>query len=223
MCWSFEASFTSLCIGWSTCLYLIWRDKPGDRLFALCCGYVLAMQGIEALIWTDQACGSLNATACQIAYYQNLSQPLVICLVLVALNDEVDHLPVYGSVLFGAALLCTIVVQKPCNSHMCSVPGCNARTLLWPWWDLGCSQMWCSKLYPCVYTVSGLALSAYMLTRKQFRVLAVLAIVTLTIGLALSCSVPGVRGSWWCLLVIFIIGIKVILPDWLFYRTHEDG
>jgi len=77
MCWSAEVSIISFVIGITSSLYLIWRNKGGDRLFGIFFGWTALMQLIEYFFWIDQNCGKLNIYSSRIGAYLNLTQALL--------------------------------------------------------------------------------------------------------------------------------------------------
>jgi len=77
MCISLEVSIGAAVLNAATCGYLFLRNEEGDRFLSVSLGYIGTMQWLEAAMWMDQSCGTLNRTATEIAKWQNSLQPLV--------------------------------------------------------------------------------------------------------------------------------------------------
>lgn len=87
MCWNEPISWTTFCVGTLFNIYLIWRFKtPVAIALAIIWEWAILMQLLDALLWMDQKCGTLNKVASKSAYIANITQPIVIFLVLLTIS-----------------------------------------------------------------------------------------------------------------------------------------
>ena len=224
MCWSAQASFTTFCIGSILSLILIIRNAPYDRLFGIFFLWVILMQLLEYLMWRDVDCkGNLNNVASQMAWFQNLTQPIVGGLLILAyvytgqsLKDKNKKSPLpfqlFCSILvaYTFTFLWWIFTKKPYKDKFCAQP-CDDHHLQWPWAkkeNYG-SYIWIS------YYIAFAAIIIASLRNKAWLILSAYLVVTCLIA-ALFLPFSKSMGSWWC---VFAIGgplLKLFLPVSMF-------
>ena len=226
MCWSAESSLITFIIGLSACIYLYNRNMTSDRFYAVFFGFVLFMQFLEFLIWSDQpttiqdtTCktapysGQLNNAASQVASLQNLLQPVVGCALVLYYSSGTPTAATYalevGLWLYGVALVGWVVTKRVYNQKLCTRPLENGRHLQWPW---------------VTEEVSGQAIwYAYFIAVAAFMISAVLIIPGgktmtgyLVATMLISMNVyPFKRamGSWWCVAAVGGPLLKVAFPN----------
>ena len=226
MCWSEKSSLTTFLIGTIVSLFLIVRNKAYDRLFGIFFVWIIFMQFLEYLMWRDINCTTnLNNIASQMAWFQNLSQPLIGGILLIVyvyvgrtLKDKNKNSPI-PLVLFTILLIAYawlflwwIFDKKPYKTTFCTQPcktNCGGRHLQWAWTKNYGSLIWIGYfiMFAVIIVASlrnkaGLILSAYLL------ITCVIAAIFLPFSKAL--------GSWWC---VFAIGgpvVKLLIPTSIF-------
>ena len=214
MCWSSDASLSFFVIGMVICSWLLLRNGAYDRMFGLFFIWVIGMQLLEYLIWLDQDCdGNLNNIACQIAWFQNLMQPviggiLVIVYIYSQKPKPIIPLPLFISILLGYVIwfISWIFMEKPYNDKMCAKPcqGCE-HNLQWPWIENYDSSIWVG------YFIAFSTMVIASFKNKGGRVLSSYLLITCLIAI---CFLPLIKsiGSWWC---VFAVGgpvLKTMIP-----------
>jgi len=216
MCWSSEASLTFFIIGWALCLGLIIRNGKYDRLFGIFFMWIIFMQFLEYLIWLDQKCDKgINNVACQMAWFQNLMQPLVGGILTIIYiygakkgKKPIIPLPIFISLLVAylIAFLTWIFVEKPYKDKLCSKPckGCK-HNLQWPWGNNYNGSIWIAY---------ALALAIVLIAAMRNRAGLVLGVYLVVTCIISACFIPITKslGSWWC---VFAVGgplVKLLIP-----------
>lgn len=214
MCWSREASLATFALGWGASAYLIFRNGPADRLWGFFFLWVTGMQFLEFLQWSDQACGELNNVASQIAWFQNLAQPLVGGALLaayvytgatLAARNTHSHVPLQAlaaaMTAYTVAFLAWIFAARPYQTHMCAKPAKDcAHHLQWPW----------TKDFPSwIWIAYFAALAVIVLASLKNRGAAALSAYLVVTCVVASLFMPFSKavGSWWC---VFAIGAPVL-------------
>ena len=224
MCWSKKSSLTTFIIGSLACAYLYHRNIHSDRLYALFFGFVIFMQFLEFLIWSDQPndsldknCktapykGCLNNVASQVASIQNLLQPLVAGLLLLYFMKKKDN--VFSSctlklilVVYAAAVLFWIVSKKVYSKKLCTTP-LGKNHLQWPWIknEVAGNSIWIAYFVALALVLiamnkipSGKALSIYLL-------------LTMFISMSVY-PFKKAMGSWWCVAAVGGPLLKIAFP-----------
>jgi len=226
MCWSEKASLTTFIIGLVLCLFLIIRNAAYDRLFGIFFMWVIFMQFLEYLMWRDIECkGNLNNIASQIAWFQNLTQPLVCGILLIVyvyvgqtLKEKNKNspipLPLFVVLLIAYAwlFLWWIFDKKPYKEKFCTQPcknNCRGHYLQWPWIKNHGSLIWTG------YFIAFAAIIVASLRNKAALILSAYLLISCAIA---SIFLPFSKawGSWWC---VFAIGgpfLKLLIPSSIF-------
>ena len=201
MCWNAEASLTTWAAGSLVCVMLLLRrngvDPAADRVYGFFYLWVLTMQLLEFVMWQDPGCTGANQIASQIAWFQNLTQPLVlIVLALAVLPTSQQRIP--RGVLVGA---CTIyglcIVYWVCRTgilheDLCARASSGCVSLKWPWLRQGGSWVW--GLY-----FAMLFLALLNVVGGSMNWLVGFTMASLVFAGALAGSNVG---SWWCLVAV---------------------
>ncbi|MBE34500.1 MAG: hypothetical protein CMI16_02900 [Opitutaceae bacterium] len=211
MCVNWQVSLLAFVVAEAACLALWVRNRPHhDRWVSLFSGYIGLMQLLEFLMWRDQACGAVNVAATQLAFVQNLLQPVVACVV--AWWHCENGLAWYSMCLFVVwvgvyvpaqlsqwdAEACTLACGDPDSRSGLAfpytdferIPGSTPRAVA-VWWALFAATL-CSPFLHGRHT----ALYCW------------LGIGTWLLGYGISVARPCHRGptagSWWCLLATLV-------------------
>jgi hypothetical protein len=105
MCWSFQVSFATWAIAFVCSIVLMRRGHPNDYSLGMLLLFYSSIQLWEALMWLDQAGGTLNLTATYLAYFALYSHAFAIGLGLYA--EYRDPIPL----VIGSLSLLVGVVQ----------------------------------------------------------------------------------------------------------------
>jgi hypothetical protein len=224
MCWSKESSLTTFIVGMSACIYLYCRNKTSDRLYAIFFAFVLCMQFLEFLIWSDQptterdkTCktapyhGRLNNAASQVAALQNLLQPVVGgLLVLYFLSkSSAQTRPLKLVVgMYGAAIVAWVIMKRMYKQKLCTRPLSNGRHLQWPWITekVAGHAIW----YGYFATLAFVLVS--MLKIPGGKTMAGYLVATMLVSMSVY-PFKKAMGSWWCVAAVGGPLLKVAFPD----------
>ena len=195
-------------------IFLILRNYPNDRWFAVIFIVAGLMRFLEFLMWSDN-CGKINHYATVFAYILLMLQP--VCLLLGGYFfgdltfDRKKLLPViiFYTIFFG--IICIFSFIKGTQTRVCSRPdGFHLK------WDL-------EKIYPnkvIFYIAYILYYASIVLLLFSRPLLLQLFLVALFVGTVLF-SVFFVKGpswkSFWCWTVNFI-PVVYIFVSFLYYR-----
>ena len=216
MCWSAEVSIISFVVGMAASLYLIWRNKEGDRLFGIFFGWTALMQLIEFLFWIDQKCGKLNIYSGRIAAYLNLTQALMAGFVALVYVYGYGHKsPVPKNFLIGLLIGYTALLvywtfdKKFYKNTICVKPcgkGCDGHGLQWPWSQKSVSGLYIWVGYFVVFFISVFSMFYW----KYGKILLAMMIISLAISLTIY-PLRKAIGSWWCLGVMAFPVMKIFM------------
>ena len=208
MCWSSEASLSFFIVGTILSLWLVQRNGLYDRLFGFFFLWVITMQILEYLMWIDQECETnLNNNACQIAWFQNLMQPVVCALLIMrySYNQAIFSLPIF-IILYLLWVLIWIFREKPYKDKMCAKPCENCEhNLQWPWIKNYDKSIWIG--YYILLTITIIS----TVKNKGSQILGLYLLITCIIAASLM-PVTKLVASWWC---VFAVGgpiLKAIIP-----------
>ena len=196
MCWNEPVSWATLGIGTVVNLYNIYRFRNTTiTRLSLAIQWLLLMQFFEALAWRSQnnPGKGLNATAAHGAMVANLTQPLVLGLLMLDVAD-VPKLNKQLAVGLGILYLCYILYEvNRTGPYNTLVPAKACHHLDLAWW---------SKISAIPYHIALFG-TLFLLVRPQKFMIA--AVVFLAAAFLLSeffynCGV----GSMWCWFVAFL-------------------
>jgi hypothetical protein len=218
MCVSREVSLVALAVAWAACLWLWLRNRPHhDRWIAMVSGYIGLMQLLEFAMWSDQGCGQVNLIATQLAFFQNLMQPVVSCMAAWWYCE--NGLPLYSSCL----MMLWVAIYVPMHlqqwrDDMCTLACGDAGEysgLAFPYTDFGKSLPADSqRLVPMYWTLFALALSTPFWNGMHTKLYCILVLMTCLMGYAISltrpCDHAPTAGSWWCLLATIVPCVALV-------------
>ena len=225
MCWSQRSSIVSFLLGSSACLYLFFRDVQSDRIYAIFFQFVIFMQFLEFLIWSDQPSvnkncnsspyeGKINNVASQIASVQNLLQPLVAgLLVLYYINPALYVFPSFLLKIivgfYGVVILWWILTVKVYTKKLCTIP-INGRHLDWPWIK---SEISGNFIWVSYFTTLALVMIS-ILKIPGGKTLSAYLVVTMIISMSIY-PFKKAAGSWWCVAAVGAPWLKILFPKTL--------
>ena len=221
MCFSAKTSITSFLIGWFCSIFLIFRNKEGDRLFGFIFLWVNLMQLLEYLMWIDQKCEKLNNIASQLAWFQNIMQPLIGFIVIFLYifkgktfkeRNKKSLIPIpillIAFSLYAIYFIFWIIKNKPYKTNFCTKPcggSCNNHYLQWPWTTKFDKKIW------VFYFAACLLFLITSIKNKAGLFLGVFLILTAIISSSIM-PFKNSFGSSWCVFSIAGPLLKIIIP-----------
>ncbi len=226
MCVSKEVSLIAFGVAEFACVWLWIRNRPHhDRWISLFSGYIGLMQLLEFAMWSDQSCGQLNMIATRVAFFQNLLQPVVSCVVAWWYCEN-------GLALYAICLLVVWVgVYVPAQlsqwSHeLCTLACGDAAShsgLAFPYTNFEKIPGSTQQLVAFCWTLFALTLCAPFLNGKHTRLYCWLGLLTWGLGYVISTTRPchhaPTAGSWWCLLATIVPCVALIKRGALVHAT----
>lgn len=193
MCWNEPVSWTVFFVGTLFNIYLIWKYKtPVAIALALIWQWILLMQLFDALLWRDQKCGSLNKFAGNSAYIANITQPIVVFLVLIVISSASMKFKIMAGVIV-LVYISYLVMSKSVVGNIECVKEKNGH-LDYFWWNK-------MKYGKVIYIVTLIAIT-FLLLRPMalslFEMSYVLGTLMLT-GIFFSYGGPSI----WCWFAAF--------------------
>ena len=202
MCHSLNASVGALVIGWAGCVMLYKTGSKLNERVALMLAYVISMQLIEALMWSDQKCTGLNQLASKIGFVQNVGQPLVIFLALAPFMAKSLDLPVKTLLAFYGLTLGLFIFSNHKDmlnpAYWCTKAGDGG--LLWNW---------AGSQNRLIWTAFVGSLAASMFASKMSKSTSTATIGTLIASYFRYGNSKAV-GSWWCLYAVCLPYIQLL-------------
>jgi len=227
MCWSKNSSLLSFIIGISACVYLYIRNLKGDRMYSIFFTFVLFMQFLEFLIWSDQPqkigdnlCktapykGELNNAASQVASFQNLLQPVFGGIVALYFTNGKNEEFFPRSVLkflivsYLIGIVFWVLLKRVYSKKLCTIPASGGHHLQWPWITKKVAGN-------CIWVGYFLTLGVVLLSIVKIPGGKTMALYLL-ISMLISMSVYPFRkaaGSWWCVSAVGAPLLKVLFPN----------
>ena len=134
MCWNEPVSWTVFFVGTLCTIYLIWKIKKTVAIaIAITWQWVLLMQLFDALLWRDQNCGTLNKFAGNSAYIANITQPIIVFLVLIVISSVSTTFKIMACVV----ILIYIIYMIMSNSSVGQIDCVKEKNgyLDYFWWE----------------------------------------------------------------------------------------
>ena len=212
MCLDTKTSIITLVIG---TLLNIWNiihyNNTTITVVSILWQWILLMQVFEAFAWQNQPttsgeCNNVNKWATKGAYLANITQPIVLAIVLFVLKGDSlsqNSKIIAGSILTGY-ILWLLYASNKIPEVKCLTPQNKCSNLTYYWWNQFPGNA-------IVYLIALIGLIGVMIKPLNFALLLLTYIVlTLVISsIFYSCGSPG---SMWCLLVSF--GPLLVGPMW---------
>ena len=210
MCWSFEASMSTFIVGMVGSALLYARGRPIDKPLAIFAAYVVSMQGLEALMWSDPTCKKgINVPASMLALVQNIGQPFVGVWLFYNFYSAgtkpyvVKIMAAYGIILLGWLFSNWKIFQQ--KGFFCTRPF-NEHNLKWNWttpahqsvfWGIFVltviTLLFMVNDKPFALTIGGYTLLSYIYSYYKYL------------------NVKAV-GSWWCVFATALPYLGLALP-----------
>lgn len=202
MCYSYDSSVSALIVGWIGCLMLMLSNKRINFRVGLFFFYVIGMQLIEALMWSDQKCKGLNQIASKIGFVQNIGQPIIAYLALLPFIPKQSLMIITTGLLIYLASLIAFIwknkTQMSLDSFWCTKS--NGSGLEWNWSRKQDLWIWVIFVGILFLTMISSKLSVY-------TTLATMG--TLVASYARYGSSKAV-GSWWCFYAVILPYVQLI-------------
>lgn len=217
MCYNSRVSIITFSIMAISSVFLILRNYPNDRWFAVIFIVVGLMQFLEFLMWSDN-CGKINHYATVFAYILLMLQP--VCLLVGGYFfgdltfDRKKLLPIiiFYAIFFG--IICIASFIKGTQTRVCSRPdGVHLK------WDL-------EKIYPnkvifyIAYTLYYASIALLLFSRPLSLQLFLVALFVGTVLFSVFFVKSPSWKSFWCWTVNFI-PIVYIFVSFLYYRLYK--
>jgi hypothetical protein len=153
--------------------------------------FILIMQLLDFLCWTDQKCGLQNRLATKAALIQNMLQPIVVVLILLNYT-QVTNKNLKGIVsLLLAVYIGTVFYKFYYNNYnpvTCLKPTSRCKHLEYNWWST------VSEYSIFIYLLPIIGGLYFLLKSKKFAIIHSLYIIISFIvsGVVYSCGVPSI-------------------------------
>jgi hypothetical protein len=196
MCYSKIASLISFILGtiFNIFVYIKYKDNPKIKSIIIAWQWVIMMQLSEYFIWTDQNCGKINKFGTNLALIFNLTQPIIVYLVLMIFSNNVNNInKTISSALILIYIIYILLALNNNNKYVCVKPSSHCSHLNLNWWNN-------FKYGGLVYTFVLLAIIFLMLQPKELSIF-VISYISLTLFISIifySCGQP----SMWCFMVV---------------------
>ena len=136
MCWDEKTSIITFVIG--TIINLaVMASFQTEIIYTICIiwQWVLMMQLSEYLIWKDQNCGSLNNIGTKSAMLFNLTQPIIIFLVLIMVTQSSQNLKIISSISIIGYISYIMINLNKNKEYNCVKPLNDCHHLNLDWWN----------------------------------------------------------------------------------------
>lgn len=139
MCFSEEASLSSLLVGLFSSFAVFTLPKPEDKVLGLFFAFVSLMQGIDYLLWRHPVCDSYNLTISRAGMWLNHHQPIVLAA-LILFYFPMTHYKSVITTLIGIYIAMIIpyglLFYTLPKEKQCTHTGCNNRHIAYSWFPL---------------------------------------------------------------------------------------
>ena len=193
MCYNKDVSIISYLIGISSCFLLYKRNYKIEALFY---GFVIQMQLIEFLLWSNNTCNVINKTITKIGIFINHLQPFVLYYLITLYNANVLPSYVHQFVIVYAFINILYFMYNYKLLYACTVGIPNKKELQWSI-QYGTSNV---MYFLFVFMLAILCIKGL---KKHNYLNAILLVVTFTISYYKYFDSKGV-GTVWCVLAAYI-------------------
>jgi hypothetical protein len=213
MCYNTTISLLTFAVMAISTIYLIYRNYPNDRWFAIIFISAGIMQLVEYFMWRDQSCGLTNHLATIGAFLISLIQPIAMIIGAYFFGnlviDRKKLLPIiwiYGIII---GIFAIIGINYGMKNRLCSLP--NGKHLDW-----NIAKLFGGKIGFFVFSIVYYAMIILLLLSRPLYLGFIIAIMLFG---TLFFSVFFIKNpSWksiWCWIVNFIPIIYIILSYFL--------
>lgn len=212
MCISKEASSQMLIFGILSCVLLISFGIKSlfkyNLVLSISIAYVLLMQVIDWLIWSDIECnGWKNKLAGKLGPIFNYTQPLILLLVInIIFNKKISKFVILLNCIYGLSLIVYLFYykkeQEKRKNPYCTFIDKETNHLVWPWDKL--------KIINAFYLIIVL-INILLICDNYFIVLTILFIYAYLILISMGVKNKKSIGNLWCFIIPTIIIILLII------------
>lgn len=203
MCYSATTSFLTFIIMALSTIFLICRNYPNDRWFAIVFISAGFMQLLEYFMWKDQSCGQMNHISTMLAFILLLIQPIAVLIGAYYFGDLVIDRKKLAPIIWIYGIIIGIFainwINYASKKRLCSRP--NGRHLDWDF----------SPVMKIFWFMYYLVVLVFFMSHPWYlgAIVGILLIGTLLF------SVFYVKNtswkSWWCWIINFAPIIYIIL------------
>lgn len=194
MCINAETSLTSFLLG-TICNIVVYKKtrNPNYLMVAAIYEFILAMQLVDFLCWSDQKCGLQNRFATKFGFIFNMLAPVVIVLILLnytqVTNKNVKWFVSFLLVCYVSTVFYNFYYNNKGIPITCLKPTSRCKHLKYDWWDL-----FKGKLGIFIFLLPIIGGFYFLLKSKKFAIIHLFYIMAsfLISGLVYSCGIPSV-------------------------------
>lgn len=217
MCYSTTTSILTFAVMTISTIYLIYRNYPNDRLFAIVFISAGLMQLLEYFMWKDQSCGRMNHLATIGALLILLIQPIAVLIGAYYFGDLIFDKNKLAPIIWIYGIIIGIFginwINYASKKRLCSRP--NGRHLDWDF------SKWIGRpIMKIFWIMYYLVVLLFFMSHKWYLggFIGILLIGSLLF------SVFYVKNtswkSWWCWIINFI-PIIYILVSYYVYKVMK--
>jgi hypothetical protein len=147
MCWNERISWITFILGTIFNIYLFVNTSDIIiKIISILIQWLLLMQFFEALAWRNQNCGNLNKFATNGALIANLTQPIILCLLLLIFSQVSIKNKIISMIIIIFYICYIIYSLNKNNNYNCIKPNNNCNHLDLYWWKNINGYIYCITL-----------------------------------------------------------------------------
>ena len=218
MCYNTTISLLTFVVMTISTIFLIYRNYPNDRWFAIIFISAGIMQLLEYFMWKDQVCGKINHFATFFAFIVLLIQPIAVLLGAYYFGDLVFDRKKLVPIIWIYGIIIGIIginwINFGSKKKICSHP--NGIHLDWDF------SKWINRPIMRIFWVMYyLVVLLFFMSHKWYLG----AIVGLLLIGSQLFSVFYIKNtswkSWWCWVVNFIPIVYIIVSNYV-YKNYSN-
>jgi hypothetical protein len=194
MCWNKETSLISFILGTVINIgVLLYMKKEEVTIICIIWQFILLMQLAEYFIWLDSKCGKTNEKGTKAALILNLTQPIIVFIVLISKFTGSQTLKIISSVIIFIYICYMMLKLNEYPTYKCVQQLDKCPHLNFQWWrDFSGAGM----LY--VITLISIILMLYKPLKTSIFISVYILLMLVLSQKFYSCGQP----SMWCWMVV---------------------
>lgn len=205
MCYTYQTSINSFCIGAISSLFLICLPNVSKQYKVL--GwfflYIILMQLYDAIFWVNLPPSNINKIATKFAAITNHLQPVIFCLVIYFLLGNVKKLGLYITLLYSA-LIIPYTINGWKTLEYTEVTSKSSPSLDWKW-----NHFDYSPVVYSLYVLSLLVLGYQNLSKPINIIFCIFTSITFLFSYY-KYQIKGATGRFWCYFAAFVPAFFVL-------------